>query len=295
MSGKKYSVYLGGSNTTSVIIPSDNDFSSNPDDLKSDREKIELAKQTVSPTTDDINRQNQSKMTDSEKIELEKQTVSPTTDDMNRQNQSKMTEVEIYPSKVEKTMTEISTSPPKVDSSSTESIPPEVEAVYKTFTDFLQSKDIKKFETLKRIPDLGINGLPITEKQAKLLYEYNPFLATPIIPNDVETRQEYDLDNDEFKNISVGDFLTKKYLNSVRNLDNNFFRTLLKNDIAGVDDCSYCPGNLNASYNSSEQNSVSSSDDKKQKLQILDEKKNIDTSSTQNTDATDSSFNFFKR
>ena len=214
MSGKKYSLYLGGK---SDIIGIDSDDLLYP-----------------SPKSDDLKHfEKNSQITSDEK--------------------QHMTEVEIYPSKVEQTMT--------VDSSSTVSIPPEVEAVYKSFTDFLQSKDINKFETLKPIPNLGINGLPITEKQMKLLYEYNPFLATQIIPNDVETRQEYDLDNDEFKNISVGDFLTKKYLNSVRNLDNNFFRTLLKDDIAGVDECSYCHGNLNDSQASSEQNSVSISDD----------------------------------
>jgi hypothetical protein len=178
--------------------------------------------------------------------------------------------------KEEEPMSKISTDTPQVNSPKTEKTsptvaPPEVEAVYKSFSDFLQSDDIKKFETLKPIPDLGINGFPITEKQVKLLYEFNPFLATALLPNDEETRQEYDLDNDEFKNISVGDFLTKQYLNSVRQLDNNFFKSLLKDDIAGLDCCSYC--------------SVASgfSSEKNQKLPVL-----VQTSSTQNTDATSS-------
>ena len=139
-------------------------------------------------------------------------------------------------------------SSPSTDVISTESspnileVPPEspaeVQSIYSKVNDFLNSKDIKKFDQVEQIQILGINGIPITQEESKALYEYNPFMFITSAPNDDEIREELMINNEEFTNITVNDFLVKQYETQIKHYDNDFMLQLYADSLFFP--CSYC-------------------------------------------------------
>ena len=122
-----------------------------------------------------------------------------------------------------------------------EVVQPTEKDIYKKFDDIIKNK---KFDSLSQVSDTNIYGLEVTTNEFQILYNYNPFTISEYIPNDIDLRKLYHLDTDILKNITVSNFLTKKYLISVTHYNNNFFQTLFKDDIACID-CCYCPNNSN--------------------------------------------------